>query len=158
MDRIPEQDDRAPLTGDEYAAVRAAVLAATGRRATDGGPTLNALFGQWHALVAEVEEGYGWSAVELSNDLWCRGALERAWPLLPPRVRAVRAPELDALDERFRAATLARPGEALAGGCWWERRVPRCLRAEPGEPLVRGWPAGWSTMPFPRPDEVVVDR
>ncbi|MFI1450905.1 hypothetical protein [Streptomyces virginiae] len=46
--------------------------------------TPNSLFEQWDALVREVDEGYGWSAPELANDLWCRSALDRIWPSLPP--------------------------------------------------------------------------
>lgn len=140
----------APLTAEEYDAVRAAVLAGADARST-----LNSLLTQWCELVAEVEEGYGWCRPELSNDLWCRGALARVWPRLPERVRALRQPELDAYDDRFRAATVPWP-DRPEGGRWWERRIPRTLEAEAGETRRQGWPMGWDMMPFPKPDEVEV--
>ncbi|MEV7891130.1 hypothetical protein ACWD3I_43435 [Streptomyces sp. NPDC002817] len=143
-------EQTAPPTAEEYAAVRAAVLAGAGGRST-----LNSLLAQWHDLVAEVEEGYGWCGPELSNDLWCRGALARVWPRLPERVRALRQPELDAYDDRFRAATVPWPDRA-EGGRWWDRRIPRRLDVEAGEARWQGRPMGWDMMPFPEPDEVDV--
>ncbi|MES5818241.1 hypothetical protein [Streptomyces sp. RG80] len=143
--------ERTPLlTAEEYDAVRTAVLAGA-----DGRSTLNSLLAGWDDLVSDVEEGYGWSRPELSNDLWCRGALARVWPRLPERVRALRQPELDACDDRFRAATVPWPDRA-EGGRWWDRRIPRRLETEAGQPRRQGWPMGWDMMPFPKPDEVDV--
>ncbi|MEU5317526.1 hypothetical protein AB0G67_12480 [Streptomyces sp. NPDC021056] len=139
-----------PLTAEEYDAVRAAVLAGA-----DGRSTLNSLLAGWCDLVADVKEGYGRSRPELSNDLWCRGALARVWPRLPERVRALRQPELDAYDDRFRAATVPWP-DLAEGGRWWDRRIPRRLDVEAGEARWQGWPMGWDMMPFPKPDEVDV--
>lgn len=79
----------------------------------------------------------------------------RPQPRLPARVRALRQPELDAYDARFRAAAIPWPDRA-EGTRWWDGRIPRTLDAEPGEPRSRGWPMGRDMMPFPKPDEVDV--
>jgi hypothetical protein len=147
----PELAEEVRLTADEYDAVHAAVHSGLGPPRT-----LNSLFEAWDALVVEVEEGYGWSAPELSNDLECRTALARIWPLLPPRVRAIRQPELDGIDERFRSSTVGWPGPDDLGFRWWLRRVPRCIEAESHERNAQDWPMGWDVLPFPRPEAVVV--
>ncbi|MFD8417000.1 hypothetical protein ACFV2Q_35575 [Streptomyces sp. NPDC059650] len=152
----PAPADETPLTAEEYAAVHTAVATGAGRR-NDGRPwTLNALFEAWQDLVEEVEEGYGWCAPELDNHLWCRTALARVWRLLPPRVRALRRPQLDELDARFRTATIPWPDQDEEPHRWWTWRIPRILEVEAGEQLWEGWPMGWGTMPFPRPAEVRV--
>jgi hypothetical protein len=119
-------------------------------------PRAHALLTAWRELVTEVEEGYGWCAPELLHDLGCRSGLAAVWRRLPEEVRAARQAELDALDERFRTATIPHPGRQEDTGHWWTRRVPRTLCAEPGEGRVRGWPPGWDMMPFAKPDEVDV--
>jgi hypothetical protein len=157
MDRTTsDQLDETPPTAEEYAAVRAAVATAVGRRAGGRSWTLNSLIEAWRNVVEDVEDGYAWSAPDLDHDLWCREALAGAWPSLPSRVRAIRQPELDRLDSRFRTATLPWPGRAEEPGRWWRRRVPRILEAEAGEARRQGWPVGWSMMPFPKPDDVEV--
>ncbi|NNN33832.1 hypothetical protein HLK59_26395 [Streptomyces sp. S3(2020)] len=88
--------------------------------------------------MSDVAEGCGRSRPELSNDLWCRGVLARVRPRLPERVRALRQPELDAYDDRFRAATAPWPDRAEGGPRW------------------QGRPMGRDMMPFPEPDEVDV--
>ncbi|WP_338693948.1 hypothetical protein V2W30_04915 [Streptomyces sp. Q6] len=152
MDRVsPEMADEVRLTVDEYAAVHTAVRSALGPAWT-----LNSLFEAWGALVADVEEGYGWSAPELANDLECRTALARIWRLLPPRVRAIRQPELDGIDERFRSSTVGWPGQGDRGLRWWLHRVPRQIEAEIPDLNAQGWPMGWDVLPFPRPGAVEI--
>ncbi|MFF4013089.1 hypothetical protein [Streptomyces sp. NPDC001717] len=152
MELAPDPVDGTPLTAEEYEAVRAAV-AAGGR---GGAWTLNSLFAGWRDVVEDVEEGYGPCAPEFDDDLSCRDALGRAWPLLPPRVRAIRRPELDELDGRFRAATVPWPDRPEEGPRWWHRRIPLVLEAEAGLPRPGGWPLGWEILPFPKPDGVRV--
>ncbi|WP_145910021.1 hypothetical protein [Kitasatospora viridis] len=133
--------------------MRAALLAVTGHWA--GGPrTLDSLCRSWRDAVAAVADGYSWSAPELTHDIWCRTGLARVWPLLPPRVRALRQRELDESDDRFREVTVPWPDQVADRGEWWMRRIPRLLDCEPEERLDRGWPTGWEMMPFPRPDGV----
>ncbi|MFD8790768.1 hypothetical protein [Streptomyces vinaceus] len=157
MDPIaPESADEVFLTAEEYEAVHAAVRTVAGSRGAGQPQTLNSLFEQWDELVHEVEEGYGWSAPELSNDLGCRTALAHVWRLLPPRVRAIRQPELDAIDLRFHATTVGWPGRDDQEGQWWLRRVPRRLEAETARRSTHGWPMGWDVMAFPKPDAVEI--
>ncbi|MEV5973119.1 hypothetical protein [Streptomyces sp. NPDC051921] len=144
------------LTAEECAGVRAALTAVTPHGAGGQEWTLALLFSAWRDVVSEVEEGYAWCAPELDNDTWCRDALARVWPLLPPRVRELRRPELDALDARFRTATIAWPDRSEEPPRWWEYRIPRILRAEPGERRRLGWTEGWAMLPFPKPAEVEV--
>ncbi|MEV1068119.1 hypothetical protein [Streptomyces sp. NPDC050263] len=130
----------------------------SGGHANDVLVRAHALLTAWADLVREVEdeEGYSWCAPELSNDLACRTGLAGVWRLLPSQVRAARQPELDALDARFRAATIPWPGREESTGQWWMRRIPRVLDVEPGLPRHNGWPLGWEAMPFPEPDSVEV--
>lgn len=107
----------------DWEAVHAAVRTVAGARGSGQLRTLNALLEQWNELVHEVEEGYGWSAPELLNDLECRTALAQIWRLLPPRVRAIRQPELDEIDRRFHATTVGWPGRDDQEGQWWLRRA-----------------------------------
>ncbi|MFC5719896.1 hypothetical protein ACFP1Z_06850 [Streptomyces gamaensis] len=117
--------------------------------------TLPQLLASWGSLVAQVEEGYAWCKPEFDNDIWCRGALAKVWPLLPPRVRAVCQPRLDGLDDRFRAATIPWPGhDEEPPQDWWHWRIPRLLEAGTEECGTLGWPEGWEIMPFPRPEGV----
>ncbi|MFF2522561.1 hypothetical protein [Streptomyces liangshanensis] len=145
------------LTAQEREAVHAALISVGADRWAGGQPcTFGGLLARWADEVAGVEQGYAWSAPELANDIWCRGALARVWRLLPPRVGSVAEPRLHQLDERFRAATIPWPGRADDGGRWWTWRIPRLLEAEDGDPCERGWPSGWDMMPFPKPDSVHV--
>ncbi|QXE34989.1 hypothetical protein KQY30_12630 [Streptomyces sp. GMY02] len=99
---------------------------------------------------------FGAAAPDLINDLWCRSALARGWHLLPPRVRAIRDPELHAIDQRFRRATVGRPGRDDRAGEWWLGRVPRRLEAETSDRTADGWPMGWDMLSFPRPESVQI--
>lgn len=157
MDPIaPESADEPFLTAEEYEAVREAVRTVAGSSGARQPRTPNSLLEQWNELVDEVEEGYGWSAPELANDLGCRTALARLWRLLPPRVRAVRQRELEEIDRRFRSATVDWPGHDDPEGLWWLRRVPRRLDAETSGRSAHGWPLGWEVMAFPKPEAVEI--
>ncbi|MEV7520069.1 hypothetical protein [Streptomyces sp. NPDC091371] len=95
-------DDFVP-SAEEYEAVRAAVGVVTGGQADGRAPTLNSLLAEWNDVVAELEtDGCSDCRPEYDFDVWCRHLLARVWPLLPPRIRALRQPELDRIDERFR--------------------------------------------------------
>ncbi|WP_405386130.1 hypothetical protein OG596_01150 [Streptomyces sp. NBC_01102] len=76
---------------------------------------------------------------------------------VPPLSTAAVRPQLDALDERFRQATIPWPGHEEGGGPWWHRRVPRTLVPDVGEPVSDEWPLGWDMMPFPKPPTVRVE-
>jgi hypothetical protein len=156
MVRAQGPTDGMPLTPEEYEAVNIAVSTGAGRWAGGQPCTLNSLLTAWRSVVEEVEEGYAWCAPELDNDVWCRSALAKVWPLLPPRVQAIRRPELDELDARFCAATIPWPDRGEEPRQWWKWRVPRILEGEAGEHRAHGWPMGWEMMPFPKPDCVQV--
>ena len=143
-------------TAEEYDAVGAALSGLAGRAGGGQRLSLNSLLGQWGALVDDVEDGYPWCAPEFDNDLWCRGALANVWPLLPPRVRSIRQPELDGIDGRYRRATVPWPDRPQHGAGWWTWRVPRRLEVEASQRRGSDWPWGWETLPFPRPDTVDV--
>ncbi|AVT36907.1 hypothetical protein [Plantactinospora sp. BB1] len=152
MTGTPEPADEVVLTAEEYDGVYAAVAAGAGPRPGGQRPTLNSLLEGWDLIVDEVAEGYSWSDAEFRNDIACRGILARVWPLLPPRVRAIRQPELDTIDDRFRAVTVPWPGRP-SGEAWWEWRIPRLLDFGTGGLTAHGWPPDWN-LPFPRPDTV----
>lgn len=156
MDRLAKHHAVGPLSAEEIVAVHEAVAVTVGRRPGGGEWSFATLFAAWRGVVAEVEAGYSWSAPEFSNDVFSRGALARVWPLLPDRLAHLWHRELDALDARFRAATIAWPGHAENELEWWSRRIPRRLEAEADDPLDRGWPMGWDMMPFPRPVEIEI--
>ncbi|MFE1828013.1 hypothetical protein [Streptomyces yangpuensis] len=107
----------------------------------------------WAGFVAEVEEGIDamW-AWQFDNDARARDWLHDAWPILTERVRRLRQPELDALDERFRAATAPikplgmTPAEMAGRPQWWLYRYPLKVTGDPADPL----PAAWS----PEPDRI----
>lgn len=92
--------------------------------------TVNEMFAAWASLVSEVELGYDQMAYEYTNDMACRDWLALVWPMLTDRVRGARAGELEALDARFRAATVDDGGLAIGrfyrienkDGWWWHRR------------------------------------
>ncbi|MDE8589176.1 hypothetical protein [Arthrobacter sp. NQ4] len=93
--------------------------------------TLDEMMTAWEQLVAQVELGYSDMVDEYTNDLACRDWLAAVWPLIAEHVRTVRAPELNALDLRFLAATTEDTAEELgrfystdAKDAWWWRRLP----------------------------------
>ncbi|MEU8139556.1 hypothetical protein [Streptodolium elevatio] len=156
MDRADEHTETRALSAEEYDAVHAAVAAVAPTWAGGQAVTLNALFDRWRGMAEEVEEAYSWCAPELMNDIWCRGVLAKIWPMLPARVREIRQPELESIDERYRRATIPWPGRPEDGFGWWTWRVPRRLGVEASEQRGGDWPLGWEMMPFPRPESVEV--
>ncbi|MBM9507652.1 hypothetical protein [Actinacidiphila acididurans] len=103
----------------------------------------------WGHLVAAVEGGYGDDVDEYANDLYCRNWLHEAWLLLPEHVVQFWTPRIEALDERFRAATVADDGMALGRfhrvphpDLWWWRRHPRLLTGDLGRALRSGGAVG----------------
>lgn len=153
---MPTQLDLGPLSAEEINAVSNAVIATVGRRARGGEWSFAALFVAWRRMVAEVEVGYSWSAAELGNDVFSRGALAKVWPLLPDRLARLWRTDLDELDARFRAATIEWPGHAEDDREWWSWRIPKRLEAGADDPMDRGWPMGWDMLPFPRPEEIEI--
>jgi hypothetical protein len=132
------------LDAEDYASVVQAgqLLSSRNRHSM----TLNACTQQWAELVASVEEGINtmW-ADEFDNDIACRDRIHDVWPVLTERVARIRRPELDALDERFRAATAPMPGESSTARQerWWQYRYPLRVRGNPAERL----PPAWSPAP-----------
>ncbi|MET8435949.1 hypothetical protein ABZV61_24790 [Streptomyces sp900116325] len=157
MNPADDHTDAIVLSAEEYDAVRAALTAGASPRAGGQPPTLNSLLEQWSDIAAELEqEGYSDCAPEFHNSIWCRSALAKVWPLLPLRVRSIRQPELDRIDEQYRQATVPWPSRPEEGAGWWNRRVPRRLEVEASEHREGDWPLGWETTPFPRPAAVEV--
>ncbi|MEV6163407.1 hypothetical protein AB0L71_16010 [Streptomyces sp. NPDC052052] len=157
MNPADDQVDAIVLSAEEYDAVRAALTVVADPRVGRQPPTLNSLLEQWSDMTADLEqEGYSDCAPEFHHSIWCRSALAKVWPLLPLRVRSIRQSELDCIDERYRQATVPWPGRPDDGAGWWGRRVPRRLEVEASEYREGDWPAGWETMPFPRPAAVEV--
>ncbi|MGR7003250.1 hypothetical protein ACU686_43545 [Yinghuangia aomiensis] len=143
------------LTDGEYDAVHAAVEAAASSRRGGPPPTLNSLLTRWETVAAELEaDGYADCAPEFDHDIRCRDTLADVWHRLPPRFRALRQPELDRIDERYRQATVPWPGHPEDEARWWHRRVPRLLNVERSLRREGDWPCGWEMMPFPKPDTV----
>jgi hypothetical protein len=99
--------------------------------------SLNEMPEAYETLVSHVEEGYEEMVEEYANDLSCRDWLALAWPMLSPRVQQIRIAELDALDYRFRAATVDDGGRVISryfrienkSGWWWHRRPLRTAGA-----------------------------
>lgn len=137
-----------PLNGEDYASVRRATQALSGRYLHF--MTLNARMDGWAEFVTHVEEGFDtiW-AWEFDNDITDRDWLHDAWPILTERVRRLRGPELDALDKRFLAATaplkgFEGPRNTTAGlSGWWHFRYPLLVTGDPDEEL----PSAWSPPP-----------
>ncbi|WP_143202914.1 hypothetical protein [Streptomyces sp. CB02261] len=156
MHRPDGPRDSLAFSAEESDAVQAAITAVAPTWAGGQRVTLHGLFDRWKSVIGEVEEGYSWCAPELSDDIWCRGVLAKIWPKLPARVREIRRPELDGVDERYRRATIPWPGRAEDDAEWWIWRIPRRLEVEASEQRGEGWPLGWAMMPFPKPDSVEV--
>ena len=126
------------LDAEDYASVERAA------RVLSGGRTLNACTEDWAQLVESVEQGFDtrW-AFEFDDEVWARTGLGNAWPILTERVRRIRQPELDALDERFRAASAPMLGmseESVAlQERWWQYRYPLRVTGDPGGELPHTW-------------------
>jgi hypothetical protein len=107
-----------------------------GGRTRHGSPAQ--LLTAWETTVAAVEQGYGWDVAELDNDLAPRRFLQEL--LDDPRLAGfaeveVIAEQVEALDERYRAA--CRTGVVRGGPdrAWWERLVPRIVEGDLAEYL-----------------------
>jgi hypothetical protein len=88
----------------------------------------------WAALVSVIEHGYSDDIYEYSNDLYCRNWLHEAWLLLDEHIVLLWTPQIKALDDRYKAATVDDDGQALdqfhrlpGPDLWWWRRHPRIL-------------------------------
>ncbi|MGW2376689.1 hypothetical protein [Kitasatospora sp. NPDC001683] len=104
--------------------------------------TVEERVGSWARLVGEVERGYQDDVAEYANDLYCRNWLHEAWLLLDDRTVLLWTARIEALDRRFRAATVDDDGVALdrfhripPPELWWWRRHPRVLVGELGRAL-----------------------
>ncbi|WP_323187803.1 hypothetical protein [Streptomyces sp. NBC_01264] len=95
----------------------------------------------WAALVSANERGYGDDIYEYTNDLYCRNWLHEAWLLLDEHFVQLRTPQVKALDDRYKAATIDDDGQALdqfhwlpdPNLRWW--RHPRILTGDLGRSL-----------------------
>lgn len=99
--------------------------------------SLNGMMDAWRGLVEDIEAGYSEMLDEYTNDACCRKWLDEAWPLLTPAVRAARQPELDALDDRFRAATEEISVPLMKWDDWWWRQVPLRRSGDFAEEVAR---------------------
>lgn len=117
------------LTSEDYASIERAAQELRDRGLRNEF-SLNELFEEWAALVAQVERGYSWTVYEYTNEMACRDLISAIWPMLTDRVRDARAEELGSLDARFKAATENDGGLAIGkfyriedkDGWWWRRR------------------------------------
>lgn len=136
------------LDAEDYASVLRATQLLSSRYLH--GMTLNARMEAWAEFVADVEEGFDtmW-AWEFDNDMAHRDWLHDAWPILTERVCRLRQSELDALDERFRVATVPIKPFGMSQSAmsqqarWWQFRYPRLVTGDPAEEL----PSTWSPVP-----------
>jgi uncharacterized protein YerC len=134
---------------DRYANLVAVDVAAVGevlhQRGWRKAFTVAEMVDNWAWLVAEVENGYDDSVDEYTNDLYCRNWLHEAWLLLDDHLILAWSPQIKALDDRFRAATINDDGQAVAQfhrisgfattTMWWWRRHPRILVGDLGRSL-----------------------
>jgi hypothetical protein len=133
-----------PMGAEDYASIDRAESALRAQGWTSR-LTLSSALGAWKVLIDEVGAGYQWSIDEYTNDLTVRDWLDQAWPLLSQRVRDARDPELAALDQRWRAATVDDGGAMVgryfcvdASSGWWWRRRPRVIEGEFAEDALPG--------------------
>jgi hypothetical protein len=110
----------------------AALEAAGWRKAT-----LNERVADWESLVSEVEEGYGMTVDDYTNDLAVRQWLTLALPMLTPRLQTSLVDRLEPLDERFMRATVIPARHMPGAGDAWHYRLPRVLNGELAEDAER---------------------
>jgi hypothetical protein len=99
--------------------------------------TLDGEMSQWLWLVDRIERGYLDLVDEYTNDLACRDWIHLVWPMVTDDVRSAYIDQLQAIDQRFAAATLEDGGQALSSfyrvenksGWWWRRRPARVVGA-----------------------------
>lgn len=141
---VDEQADTS-LTEEDYASILTAMHTLTGRYGS--GLTLNEALAWWRLVVRDIEEGFDTQWVwEYHHELACRDWLCEAWPLLTARVRTLRQPFLNEMDNRFTAATAPLQGKEAEGrrnGRWWHDRYPRRVIGQPDDEL----PPSWSPAP-----------
>ncbi|MGW0366128.1 hypothetical protein [Streptomyces sp. NPDC002990] len=96
----------------------------------------------WAALVSAIERGYGDDIYDYTNGLYCRNWLHEAWLLLDDHLIQLRTPQIRALDDQYKAATVDDDGQGLGQfhrlpglDLWWWRRHPRILTGDPGRSL-----------------------
>jgi hypothetical protein len=96
----------------------------------------------WAALVSAIERGYGDFIHEYTNDMYWRNWLHEAWLLLDDHIVQLWTPQIKALDDRYKAATVDDDGIALdqfhrlpGPDLWWWRRHPRILTGDLGRSL-----------------------
>ncbi|WP_329821149.1 hypothetical protein [Streptomyces sp. JV185] len=101
--------------------------------------TVAEMVNAWAALVGDIERRYGDDIYEYTNDLSCRNWLHEAWLLLDEHLVHLWTPQIKALDERYKAATVDDDGQALeqflrlpGPELWWWRRHPRVLAGDLG--------------------------
>ncbi|MBA9003475.1 hypothetical protein [Thermomonospora cellulosilytica] len=135
------------LSEEDYASIHRAgrLLAEQGWGAV---VTLNQMMDAWRELVEtlEQEEYDSIFAYEWDHDLRCRDWLHTAWPMLTARIQELRAPELQALDDRYRQATvpLQTPDQPSCDPHdpptrWWHHRRPRVVNTDHSKDLPRSW-------------------
>lgn len=137
-------DDFEPLTAEDYESVHRA-----GRLLAEQGWsrvfTLNQMLQDWQELIETLEEeDYDCVfAHEWDHDLRCRDWLQSAWPVLTRRIQELRRPELDALDERYRNATVPIPRtdqrHAVSNYGPWHDRRPRVIHTDCPLDLPESW-------------------
>ncbi|MFE7267968.1 hypothetical protein ACFU9B_39175 [Streptomyces sp. NPDC057592] len=102
--------------------------------------------GAWAALVRVIERGYDDDIDEYIDDLYCRNWLHEVWLLLDEHIVQIWTPQIKALDDRYKAATVDDDGQALhqflhqfhrqpGPDLWWWRRHPRILAGDLGRSL-----------------------
>lgn len=96
----------------------------------------------WSALVSSIERGYSDNIYEYTNDLYRRNWLHEAWLLLDEHIVQLWTPQIKALDDRYKAATIDDDDQALDQfhrtpglDLWWWRRQPCTLTGELGRSL-----------------------
>ena len=126
------------LTADDYASIERASEELLGR-GWQRQLSINEVVGEWESLVRSVEQGYGMTIDDFTNDVSIRRWPEEASPLLTPRVRQSMEERLGPLDARFRGATFQAPRRLPGAGAdfWWETRLPRRLVGELAEDVER---------------------
>ncbi len=78
----------------------------------------------WAALVHVIERGYTDEIHEYTNDLYCRNWLHEAWLLLDEHIVQLWTQQIEALDDRYRAATSMTT--AMRSGSSTNFLVPTC--------------------------------
>ncbi|WP_194909706.1 hypothetical protein [Catenulispora rubra] len=81
--------------------------------------TLDSRLRRWSSLAEEVDEGDISTALESSNDAWCRGVLVAVWSRFPAQVRDAGRAQLKRADAQFIAAIIPWPNHEDETK-WWK--------------------------------------